>query len=194
MRGLDRLLRVGLEQRHDVRHHGPNADRHLCAAELDGPRRGIELDQASRDRYARRNDDGDRQHHAHHGRRRLLGLERLHPNRHVPDRDLHRRKPGRVHAERSVSRRDLRHGDGPVLEPECSRWNGLRRRQLLHVRRDVHRRRLRRRSSGSSHRHRERAVRLRQVDVALGFGSQFTDVRHPPRRDRSAPRRPRRWG
>ena len=49
----------------------------------------------------------------------LQRRQRLHPNRHLPDRHLHRRQPGRLPGSGSVPRPGhLRHGHRGLLEPE----------------------------------------------------------------------------
>ena len=55
-------------------------------------------------------------------RHRVQRRQRLHADRHLPGRHLHRRQPGRLHGARPVPRRrHLRPGDGHLLEPEQGR-------------------------------------------------------------------------
>ena len=94
--------------------------------------------------------------------------QRLHADRHVSERRVHRRESGRVHGERSVPRRrDVHAGNGSLLESRESQRNGMQRRQRVHADRHLSERPVHR---GESRRvHGERSVpRRRDVHTCNG--------------------------
>jgi hypothetical protein len=85
----------------------------------------------------------------------------MHPDRHVPERDLRRLESRRVHRERPVSRRwHVQHEHRSMLEPHGRERNNVQRRQRMHPDRQLPERDLRGRES--RYVHRERSVSRRR--------------------------------
>ena len=83
----------------------------------------------------------------------LQRRQRLHADRHLPGRRVHRRQPGDLHRDRPVPRRrHLQPATGVCSNPERGQRHRVQRRQRLHARPTPARRRVHRREPGHLHR------------------------------------------
>ena len=130
--------RLQRQQRVHANRHLP--DRRLHGRQPEGVYRARPM---SRRRHVRAGDRHLLQ--SEQGRRqRLQRQQRVHANRHLPDRRLHGRQPQGLHAVRSVSRRGhLCAGDRQLHEPRRGQRHQLQRRQRLHAAGRLYERQLR---------------------------------------------------